>query len=121
MIYRILIDTLAYEVDAATQIMREYPSGTNLRGAFTAGLSQGLDDIPFPRITNERARFYFSETGWRKYGRRMYAAARQRGHTIRIIRRKNPAKSQIVFQDAYQVAILPARTKHTAERDSSLR
>jgi len=41
-------------------------------------------------------------------GRHMYAAARQRGHTIRLIRRKNPAKSQIVYQDAYQVAILPA-------------
>ena len=107
MIYRILIDTLVYEMDATTQTMCERPSGTNLRGAFTAGLSQGLGDIPFPRITNSRARFYFTEAGWRKYGRHMYAAARQRGHSIRVIRRKNPLKSQIVYRDAYQVAILP--------------
>jgi hypothetical protein len=85
MIYRILIDTVAHEVDETTQIEREYPSGTNLRGAFTAGLSEGLDDIPYPRITNPRACFYFTEAGWQKYGRPMYAAARQRGHTIREI------------------------------------
>jgi hypothetical protein len=116
MIYRILIDTVAHEVDATTQTVREYPSGTNLRGAFTAGLSEGLDDIPNPEITNPRARFYFTEAGWRKYGRPMYAAARQRGHTIRVIRRKNPAKSQIVYQDAYQVAILPAPAKRSTKR-----
>jgi hypothetical protein len=62
-------------------------------------------------ITNPRTRFYFTEAGWQKYGRQMYAAARQRGHTIRIIRRKNPAKSQIVYQDAYQVALLPGRAR----------
>ena len=66
--------------------------GTCSRGV-RAGLSQGLGDIPFPRITNTRARFYFTEAGWQKYGRHMYAAARQRGHSIRVIRRKNPLKS----------------------------
>jgi hypothetical protein len=113
MIYRILIDTVAHEFDDATQTAHEYPSGTNLRGAFTAGLSEGLDDIPYPHITNPRARFYFTEAGWQKYGRPMYAAALQRGHTIRVVRRKNPAKSQIVYQDAYQVAILPTSAKHS--------
>src|SRR5262245_47225264 len=111
MIYRILIDTLTYELDATTKTVRERPSGTSLRGAFTAGLSQGLGDIPFPRITNSRARFYFTEAGWQKYGRHMYAAARQRGHIIRVIRRKNPVQSQIVYRDAYQVAILPVPPK----------
>ena len=109
MIYRILIDTVKYEMDATMKRVLEYPSGTNLRGVFTAGFSQGLDDIPFPHLTNPRARFYFTEAGWQKYGRRVYAAARKRGHTIRLIRRKNPAKSQIVYEDVYQVAILPLR------------
>jgi hypothetical protein len=116
MIYRILIDTVAYELNDTTHTVYEYPSGTNLRGAFTAGLSEGLDDIPFPHITNPRARFYFTEAGWQKYGRPMYAAARQRGHTIRVIRRKNPTKSQIVYQDSYQVAILPAPAKRSSKR-----
>lgn len=106
MIYRILIDSIAYETHAASQELIR-PSGTGLRGVFTAGLSQGLDDIPYPRITNPRARFYFTEAGWRKYGRNVYAAARQRGHAIRVVRRKNPPKSQVVYRDDYQVAILP--------------
>jgi hypothetical protein len=111
MIYRILIDTVAHTFDDDMQTMHEFPSGTNMRGAFTAGLSEGLDDIPYPRISNPRARFYFTEAGWQKYGRPMSAAARQRGHIVRVIRRKNPASSQIVYRDAYQVAILPPPSK----------
>jgi hypothetical protein len=107
MIYRILIDTIAYDRDEQGRFVRERPSGTNMRGAFTAGLSEGLGDIPYPNISNPRARFYFTELGWKRYGRRMYAAACRRGHTIRVVRRKNPARSQIVYRDAYQVAILP--------------
>jgi hypothetical protein len=111
MIYRILIDTINYELDETTQNLQEVPSGTNLRGVFTAGLGEGFGDIPNPNLTNPRVRFYFTEAGWQKYGRNVYAAARRRGHTIRVIRRKNPAKSQIVYQDAYQVAILPAQRR----------
>jgi hypothetical protein len=107
MIYRILIDTVAYQHDPATQVLHMAPSGTRLRGVFTAGFSQGLADIPFPRITNPRARFYFTEIGWDTYGRHVAAAARQHGHTVRVIRSKNPDRSQIVYQDDYQLAILP--------------
>jgi hypothetical protein len=78
---------------------------------FTAGLSEGLGDIPFPRITNPRARFFFTEAGWKRYGRHVYAAARRRGHRIRLIRRKNPAPSQVVYRDAFQVAVLPVITR----------
>lgn len=121
MIYRILIDTVAFKFDEPTQRTLEYPSGTNLRGAFTAGLSEGLNDIPFPRITHPRARFYFTEAGWQKYGRQMCGAARQRGHTIRVLRRKNPDPSQIVYQDAYQVAILPLPAKRSRGRNTPQR
>ena len=110
MIYRILIDTVSYEIDSTKKKMLEFPSGTDLRGAFSAGLSEGLADIPYPQLTNPQARFYFTKAGWQKYGRNMYAAARRRGHTIRVIRRKNPDKSQIVYEDEYQVAILPRRS-----------
>jgi hypothetical protein len=109
MIYRILADATAYITDPATNELRCVPAGTDLRGVFTAGVSEGMGDIPFPRLSNPRARFYFTEAGWEKYGRHVYAAARKQGHAVRVIRRKNPAHSQIVYQDAYQVAILPAR------------
>lgn len=111
MIYRLLIDTITSTFDAETGQWRDHPSQTNLRGVFTAGLSEGLGDIPFPSISNPRARFFFTEAGWKRYGRHVYAAARRRGHRIRLIRRKNPASSQVVYRDAFQVAILPVTTR----------
>ena len=97
---------------SATAASRSSLSSTEPRqrsGVFTAGISEGLGDIPFPRLEQPRARFYFTEAGWERYGRHVYTAARARGHAIRVIRRKNPARSQIVYQDDYQVAILPRR------------
>lgn len=111
MIYRLLIDTITHTFDPATGIWLDLPSGTNLRGVFTAGLSEGLGDIPFPRLDQPRARFYFTEAGWKRYGRHVYAAARRRGHQIKLVRRKNPAPSQIVYHDPFQVAILPEKRR----------
>lgn len=111
MIYRLLIDSVSYRYDPATGACDELPSGTRLRGVFTAGLSEGLGDIPFPRLDNPRARFYFTEAGWKRYGRHVYAAARRRGHRVRLIRRKNPAPSQVVYRDPFQVAVLPDRRR----------
>lgn len=111
MIYRLLIDTITHTFDPATETWRDLPSGTRLRGVFTAGLSDGLGDIPFPRLDNPRARFYFTKAGWMRYGRNVYAAARERGHRIRLIRRKNPARSQVVYRDPFQVAILPEKRR----------
>lgn len=107
MIYRILVDSVAYEHDPITNELNTPPSGTRMRGVFTAGFSKGLSDIPYPHITNPRARFYFTELGWHTYGRNVSAAARQHGHTVRVIRCKNPDRSQVVYRDKYQVALLP--------------
>lgn len=111
MIYRILADATAYITDPATGELRQVPAGTDLRGVFMAGVSEGMGDIPFPKLSNPRARFYFTEAGWQQYGRHVYAAALRRGHAVRVIRRKNPARSQIAYQDEYQVAILPGRPR----------
>lgn len=111
MIYRILTDTVSYVTDPETQESRTVPSGTDLRGVFMAGISEGLRDIPFPRLSNPRARFYFTEAGWEKYGHHVYTAAKRRGHAVRVIRQKNPAQSRIVYEDPYQVAILPPRPR----------
>jgi hypothetical protein len=107
MIYRILIDSVAYLHDPQSGNLYTAPSGTRMRGVFTAGFSEGLGDIPFPRVTNPRARFYFTEAGWTTYGRNVAAAARRHGHAVRVIRRKNPSRSRVVYRDAYQVAVLP--------------
>ncbi|HEY0736282.1 MAG TPA: hypothetical protein VGD69_15310 [Herpetosiphonaceae bacterium] len=117
MIYRILVDQQECVPDLSTGADVWRPSGTNLRGVYTAGMSVGLADIPFPLITNRRARFYFTEVGWQKYGRNVARHAKQAGHVVKVIRRKNPHPSQIVYQDRYQVAILPVPEPTKRARD----
>jgi hypothetical protein len=74
-------------------------------------LSHLLDEhgIRMPNFENPKARFYFTEEGWRWAGRAIAAEARRCGHVARCVRRKEPAPSQVVYRDEYQVAILPAR------------
>lgn len=62
-----------------------------------------------PVVTNARARFYFTEAGWQQVGRHVAAAARRLGHVVRVLRRKNPAPSQVIYRDPLQVAVLPAK------------
>lgn len=68
-------------------------------------------NMNYPNVTNRRTRFYFTEKGWREIGKNVAANARKEGRVIRVIRRKNPDKSQIVYQDELQVAILPRKNK----------
>jgi hypothetical protein len=74
-------------------------------------LQNGQFDMKLPRITNARARFYFTEAGWERVGRSVAANARQEGRVVKVIRRKNPETSQIVYQDELQVAIIPIKHK----------
>ena len=85
----------------------------NLRGKGVVALFYGdiMHQLGFdgPRHTkvNPRARFYFTEKGWELYGRQVQSLATKQGFDPRVERRKNPKRSQIVYEDAYQVAILP--------------
>ena len=71
----------------------------------------GLDGFALkaPEIENSKARFYFTEKGWRELGKAIVAQARREGHRVRVYRRKNPLASQVVYRDALQVAILPRK------------
>lgn len=62
-----------------------------------------------PQVSNARARFYYTELGWRRVGRFVDARARQMGHVVKIIRRRNPPTSDVVYRDGYQMAVLPSR------------
>lgn len=72
--------------------------------------------IRAPSIENEKARFYFTEAGWRRAGSKVAVEARRCGHVLRVIRRKNPEPSQVVYRDELQVAILPIRRTKRTER-----
>jgi len=66
-------------------------------------------DLPMPMLSNPRVRFWFTERGWRAYGLRVAAEARASGRAFRVVRRKNPARSMVVYRDDWQVALLPDR------------
>ena len=123
MIYRILIDTsdeafLGVPADQFTRcevVLRGvgFSLGDAMRGlrcpkAFRV---RGGSDL-----RNPRARFYFTERGWRRFGRKVAAEARCRGHVVKIVRRKNPLPSQIAYADPWQVALLPEKRKGKSSR-----
>ncbi len=111
MLYRILADTVMGWVDhSVAESERERPSGTRLGGAWVSGgPCKALDGLPMPRLGNRRVRFWFTEEGWRAYGKGHLRELREAGHTVRVIRIKNPPGSRVVYRDRHQVALLPSR------------
>lgn len=69
----------------------------------------GLDiDVPFPKGKHHpKARFYFTEAGWRRSRKMILAQAKEQGKKVRVECRKNPKRSEIVYQDKWQVSLLP--------------
>ena len=112
MIYRVLIDDSYRPRELSGEPSKVVVPG-KLVGAAGGDQTAGLSDVmwrlelPSPEITNPRTRFYFTERGWREVGRAVAAEARKRGHVVRVVRRKNPRRSRVVYRDALQVAILP--------------
>ena len=111
MIYRVVSESSQWvwsEESGAVQIDPLSPG--RLMGAFNAGVADGAwGDLPMPLVSNPRVRFWFTERGWRAYGLRVAAGARASGRTFRVIRRKNPSESMVVYRDDWQVALLPDR------------
>jgi len=90
--------------------MEVAPGPGQLMGAWGAGIATGAwDDLPMPYLTNPRVRFWFTERGWRAYGLHVVAKARASGRAYRVIRRKNPPRSMVIYRDEWQVALLPDR------------
>ena len=81
-----------------------------LRGAFFAGVGLwGWGDLPAPAVSDERLRFWFTQAGWQEFGVPLIREARRDGQKIRVLKRKNPARSDVVYRDRWQVALLPRR------------
>jgi len=112
MIYRILCngsDWSAFFLDARDKADRPTTARERLMGVYTAGVPTDWKDLRRPALQNKKARFFFTEKGWRHFGRDIAADAQRDGRTVRILRRINPAPSEIVFKDEFQVAILPRK------------
>ena len=109
-ILRIRVDGKVWGYDEVAEqwrVVRE-----RLMGPIDAGVRGDCwRGLPAPAVTNPRARFYFTERGWHAVGQHVYAEAKRRGHVVSVLRRREPADSQVVFRDEWQVAILPNRRR----------
>ena len=110
MIYRILTDADNRYWDAERQDYVHVSLGMVGAGRTLSAMMWELH-LPAPSIGNHRARFWFTERGWDRFGRALAREGRQRGHVVKVIRRKNPRRSRIVYADAWKVALLPANGK----------
>jgi hypothetical protein len=110
LIYRVVGESTVWVWSEESGAMEILPIPGQLMGAFNAGFADDAwGELPMPMLSNPRVRFWFTERGWRDYGLRVAAEARASGRAFRVIRRKNPSKSMVVYRDDWQVALLPAR------------
>ena len=111
MIYRILIDTIR-DLEWNPQDGRRIETrafGGPFQGMSRAG--NALLDLKPGRDHSPRARYFFTEAGWDRFGRELAEDARKGGHIVKVIRRKNPRPSRIGYRDHWQVAVLPERPR----------
>jgi hypothetical protein len=109
-IYRVVGASMVWIWSKETGAKTASPEEGPLLGAWVGQIAIGAwDGLPFPREYDRRVRFWFTERGWRDYGLNVAAQARASGHTFRVLRRKNPPRSMVVYRDAWQVALLPDR------------
>lgn len=74
-------------------------------------VAQAWDRMPIPqRSINRNCRFYFTEVGWRQYGRPTVAACQATGQRYRVLRIKENAVD-VVYRDTVQVAVRPKKQR----------
>jgi hypothetical protein len=72
------------------------------------------------RALFKNCRFYFTETGWRRYGRPTVRALQQTGQKYRVIR-INEHSVEVVYRDEFQVAVRPKKKKDSSRTRGSRR
>jgi hypothetical protein len=109
-IYRVVGESSQWIWSEESGALEVAPGPGRLMGAWSAGLADGAwGGLAMPMLSNPRVRFWFTERGWRECGLRVAAGARASGRTYRVLRRKNPSRSLVVYRDEWQVALLPER------------
>jgi len=97
------------EFETLYDVPPEPPGIKNRRcgGAWQFATLDMPPELRAPRKSfSKKAKFYFTEAGYKLAKEYIQKSAIKWNFELRVIKRKNPKKSQIVFQDKYQVAIL---------------
>jgi hypothetical protein len=117
--YLAFIESLRQSVtDPDVDLKREYPRfwKTGLMGYGNPAVSDAWLNMNSPRRpVNRNARFYFTEEGWRRYGRKTIEVCQQVGQRYRVLSVKESAVD-VIYRDEFQVAVRPkkkARHKNT--------
>lgn len=85
-----------------------YPPGGSLVGPMSTGIeATAMDGLSMPCFDVPRARFWFTEAGWKRFGIAVVKDHEAAGLRVRVLRQKNPPDSAIVYRDPWQVALLP--------------
>ncbi len=82
---------------------------TGIMGANMDHVVDAWIDMNGPRrAVNKNCRYYFTEAGWKRYGRRTVAACQQVGQSYRVIAIKEKSVD-VFYRDEIQVAVRPLK------------
>ena len=100
LIYRIEFDR-AYEVEYGDKTGKIY---SILGEWFSERMAE--EGLRVPNRFHPRARFWFTEQGWQKVGKKIAEDMNKLGAYTKIKKQKNPKKGDVYWSDPYQVALL---------------
>jgi hypothetical protein len=110
--YRNFIEALRQRIDDPHyNIEKEYPRfwKSGLMGFGNPVVWDAWQQMNSPRRpVNRNARFYFTEEGWRRYGRETIEVCQQVGQRYRVLRIKENVVD-VIYRDEFQVAVRPRR------------
>ena len=108
--YDNLIRTLERNGESIDKDLTRYWK-TGLMGFGNEVVTEAWVQMPSPKRSIARnCRFYFTEAGWRRYGRPTIIACQQSNHEYRVLRIKQKSVN-VIYRDEYQVAVRPKRKR----------
>jgi len=112
--YERLLEAVQRQTGAsATEVRRETPRfwKSGLLSSQSDAVIEAWVSMPSPRrAIGRNCRFYFTEEGWRRYGRATVAACRQTGQVYRVLAIKEKSVD-VLYRDEFQAAVRPKRKR----------
>ena len=112
------LEHLRQRPDITDEELREWAAAryqkSGLLGSIDDALLSAWVGMPNPRrAINRNCRFFFTELGWRRYGRPSIAVCQRIGQRYRVLSVKERAV-EIVYRDEVQVAVRPRKPRSPA-------